>query len=161
MNWLELLEAASYVVTVIGLPFAIAVYLVDQRRERANEEEETYLRLADEYSNFMRLVLDNADLRLGSAPERVTLSDEQLERKRVLFAILVSLFERAFVLVYEERMNRQQRRLWLTWEDYMREWCRRTDFRDALPHLLHGEDPDFVRTIRRIAADEAAPARAV
>ena len=68
MNWLELLEAASYVVTVIGLPFAIAVYLVDQRRERANEEEETYLRLADEYSNFMRLVLDNADLRLGSAP---------------------------------------------------------------------------------------------
>ncbi len=161
MNWLELLEAASYVVTVVGLPFAIAVYLLDQRRERANEEEETYLRLADEYASFMRLVLDNADLRLGTAPERVALSDEQLERKRVLFAILVSLFERAYVLVYEERMNRQQRRLWLTWEDYMREWCRRTDFRDALPRLLHGEDPDFVRTIRRIAAEEAAPAQTV
>ena len=36
----------------------------------------------------------------------------------------------------------------------MREWCRRDDFRHALPLLLRGEDPDFVAYIRRIAEEE-------
>ena len=61
----------------------------------------------------------------------------------MLFEILVSIFERAYILVYEERMGRQSARLWSTWEDYMRAWCRRGDFREVLPQLLEGEDPDF------------------
>lgn len=156
MDTLETLEALSYIVTIVGLPFAIAVFLLEQRRERANEEEAIFLRLSDEYSKFMELVLQNADLQLRSAIVKTDLSDEQRERKLVLFAWLVSLFERAYVLVYEEDMNRQQRRLWQSWEDYMREWCRREDFRAALPELMQGEDPEFVTTIQRIAAEEGA-----
>ncbi|MDI6746269.1 MAG: hypothetical protein QMD17_03905 [Rhodocyclaceae bacterium] len=155
MSTLEWLEAASYVVTVIGLPLAIGVYLYEQRRDRQNDEEEIFLRLSDEYADFMRLVIDNADLRLLSPAVPDTLSAEQLERKRALFAILVSLFERAYVLVYEESMNRQQARLWQSWEDYMHEWCQREDFRAALPALLQGEDPGFVATIGRIAEASA------
>jgi len=78
-----------------------------------------------------------------------------MERKSALFGILVSIFERAYILVYEEKMNRQTSRLWSSWEDYMREWCRREDFRTALPQLLEGEDPDFQRHITKIAADSA------
>jgi hypothetical protein len=156
MDWIQILEAGSYLVTVVGLPFAIVVYLIDQRRERANEEEAIFLKLSDEYSKFMELVLANADLQLRSARMPAALSDEQQERKMILFALLVSLFERAYVLVYEDDMDRQQRRLWQSWEDYMREWCRREDFRAALPGLLLGEDPDFVETIRRIAEEERA-----
>jgi hypothetical protein len=155
MSTLEWLEAASYVVTVIGLPLAIGVYLYEQRRDRQNDEEEIFLRLSDEYADFMRLVIDNADLRLLSPAVPDTLSAEQLERKRALFAILISLFERAYVLVYEESMNRQQARLWQSWEDYMHEWCQREDFRAALPALLQGEDPGFVATIGRIAEASA------
>jgi len=55
----------------------------------------------------------------------------------------VSLFERAYLLVFEERMDKQTTRLWQSWEDYMREWCRRPDFREALPDLLSGEDEGF------------------
>lgn len=36
---LETWELLSYVVTVIGLPLAIAVFLFEQRKERENEEE--------------------------------------------------------------------------------------------------------------------------
>ena len=64
MNWAQWFETASYVVTVIGLPFAIIVFIWEQRRERQNEEEEIYQRLSDEYTNYLRLVLDNADLQL-------------------------------------------------------------------------------------------------
>jgi hypothetical protein len=37
----------------------------------------------------------------------------------------------------------------------MREWCRRADFKAALPQLLRGEDPEFVAYIERIAREEA------
>lgn len=55
------LEALSYVVTIIGLPLAIVVFVLDRRRDRQMDEEEIYLRLSDEYADFMRLVIDNAD----------------------------------------------------------------------------------------------------
>jgi hypothetical protein len=157
MDAMQVLEGLSYLVTIVGLPFAIGVFLFEQRRERANEEEEIYLKLSEDYSKFMELVLQNADLQLRSGAPRPNLTDEQQERRLVLFQLLVSLFERAYVLVYEDHMNRQQRRLWSSWEDYMREWCAREDFRAALPELLLGEDPDFVRTMRRIAAEETPP----
>lgn len=145
------LEALSYLVTIIGLPLAIAVFVLDRRRDRQTDEEEIYLRLSDEYADFMRLVIENADLRLLSPHPPADLSEEQQERKLALFAILVSLFERAYVLVYEERMSRQQQRLWQSWQDYMHEWCQREDFRAALASLLAGEDPGFIATIERIA----------
>ena len=157
MSWFEWAEALSYVVTIVGLPMAIVVFMYEQRRNRQNEEEEIYQRLSDEYTEFLKLVLANPDLQLlrkRSHPE--PLSDEQKERKAAIFNILISLFERAYLLVYEEDMDRQTRRMWRSWEDYMREWCQRQDFREMLPELLKGEDEDFCAHIRKIAADEAA-----
>jgi hypothetical protein len=67
--------------------------------------------------------------------------------------MLVSLFERAYLLLYEEDMNPRQLRLWQSWQDYMREWCQRADFRDALPELLRGENADFAAYLDRLARD--------
>jgi len=154
---LEWFECFSYVVTIVGLPFAILVFLMEQRRERQNEEEEIFQRLVDEYNGFLKLVLDNSDLQLlRRGAKDFELNPEQTERRYALFSILVSIFERAYMLVYEPNMSRQTRRLWQSWEDYMREWCRRSDFREALPGLLQGEDEDFQAYIRLIAAGESA-----
>jgi hypothetical protein len=144
-------EVASFVVTVIGLPFAIGVFMWEQRRERQNEDEEIYQRLGDEYAEFSKLLLENADLRLTTEkPGTFELTEEQKERRAILFDILISLFERAFILVYEEEMNEQTQRLWKSWEDYIRSWIVREDFRAALPKLLQGEDPDFVNYINKV-----------
>jgi hypothetical protein len=152
MRWLEVVEFSFYLVETFALPFAIIVFVIERRKDRFVDEEEIYQRLSDEYTNFLKLVINNSDLQLlrKSAPLD-KLSEEQMERKQALFGILVSIFERAYILVYEERMNKQTRRLWSSWEDYMREWCRRTDFRRALLELLEGEDPDFKAHIERIA----------
>lgn len=150
---LEAWELMSYVVTVVGLPFAIIVFMWEQRKERQNEEEEVYQKLSDEYAEFSKLLLDNADLRLFSAetPDQ-ELTSEQKERKKIIFDILISLFERAFILVYEEDMSPQTTRLWSSWKDYIHSWCKRSDFRGSLEELLEGEDPDFGAYIRKIAA---------
>lgn len=152
MDMRETWELLSYVVTVLGLPLAILVFAWERRKERQNDEEEIFQRLSDEYREFLKLVLDNADLQLlrreGAPP---VLTPEQKERRFAIFGILISLFERAYLLVYEEKMDKKARRLWQSWEDYMREWVRRSDFRDALPELLEGEDPDFTAYISRLA----------
>jgi hypothetical protein len=153
VSMLETWEFLSYLVTVIGLPFAIIVFLMEKRKERANEDEEIYQQLSDEYADFIKLVLDHADLRLRSR-EPVTLNAEQQERKLLIFDLLISLFERAYLSVYEDDMGKQQRRMWQSWEDYMREWCGRPDFRDALPELLKGEDDDFAAHLRGVAQEE-------
>jgi hypothetical protein len=144
-------------VTVVGLPFAIIVFIWEQRKERENEEEEIFQRLSDEYREFLKLVLDNADLNLLRRDGvRQDLTDEQKERRFAIFGILISLFERAYLLVYEDHMDKKARRLWQSWEDYMREWVRRTDFRDALPQLLEGEDEEFTLYIAKLADSERA-----
>ncbi len=158
MSTYEFWQTASAIVTVIGLPFAIGVFIWEQRKERQINQEEIYQRLSDEYTKFMKIVLDNADLRLLRPPgETLNLTTEQTERQFALFSILIALFERAYLLVYEDQMDPQTARLWQSWEDYMRDWCKRPDFKAALPELLIGEDESFAGHIRRIAAEVVGP----
>jgi hypothetical protein len=153
MSTLEIWELASYVVTVVGLPLAIAVFVFEQRKERDNEEEEVYQLLSDNYQEFLKIALENPDLRLFASDETPALSAEQRERMFIIFSMLISLFERAYLLLYEDKMNEKQLRRWRSWEDYMGEWCNRADFCSTLPSLLRGEDPEFAAYIQQLAAD--------
>lgn len=150
----ETLELASFLVTVVGLPFAIVVFLYEQRRERENEEEEAYQLLSDAYNDFLKIVLDNADLHLRTASALPNPTPEQNERMLVIFDMLISLFERAYLVAYKADMSDTERRRWNSWDDYMREWCRRDDFFNALPLMLRGEDPAFQDYILRLAQEE-------
>ncbi|HTP71969.1 MAG TPA: hypothetical protein VML58_07090 [Burkholderiaceae bacterium] len=154
MTWRDAFELASFAVTVVGLPFAIGVFLIQQRKERENEEEEAYQMLSDAYNDFLKVVLTNADLQLRSSAALPNPTPEQNERMRVIFDMLIALFERAYLVAYKEDMTPTESRRWNSWDDFMREWCRRDDFHNALPLLLRGEDPGFQRYIRRVAQEE-------
>ena len=153
MIWLE---GLSYMVTILGLPAAILVFIYERRRSLVNEENELHRNLSEEYDNFLKLVLDNADLLLlRRLTPTTTLSEEQHERREIIFRMLVSLFEKAYIILFSDSMDRDARRRWLSWEDDMREWCRMEAFRDSLPDLLEGEDEDFSVHILAIAKAEA------
>ena len=154
MGSIETWELLSYVVTVVGLPLAITVFLWEQRRERNNEEEEEYQLLADAYNDFLKVVLDNSDLHLRSHASTGNLTPDQEERMLVIFDMLISLFERAYLVAYQAHMSGEKARRWNSWEDYMREWCRREEFLNRLPMLLRGEDPEFSAYIMGLAAEE-------
>ena len=148
-------ELLSYVVTTIGLPLAILVFIYEQKKERDNEDEEVYQLLSDNYHEFLRMALGHPDLRLFTTEQTPELNDEQRERMLIIFNMLISLFERAYLLLYEPKLPPKHMRRWRSWEDYMREWCRRGDFRALLPSLLEGEDPEFGAYIRALAAKES------
>jgi hypothetical protein len=154
MNALDLWQLLANVVTCFGLPLAIYTFVLEQRKERDNEDEEVYQLLSDAYIDFLKLVLQHSDLKLRTRTATPNLSDEQQERMQVLFEILISLFERAYLTAYSDSMTPQQTRRWHSWDDFMREWCLRDDFKSALPNLLHGEDIDFANYITRIASEQ-------
>lgn len=147
-------EIASYVVTVIGLPLAIGLFLFEQRKERRNEEAEVYQLLSDAYNDFLKVVIDNPDLRLRSNTVPPDRSPEQQERMLAIFDMLISLLERAYLTAWTPEMTPEQKRRWNSWEDFMREWIRRDDFYYRLPELLRGEDPEFAAYLRRLAEQE-------
>lgn len=161
-------EFASYVVTVVGLPLAVLVLWREARIERRNEmkeieqrEEETYLRLSEQYTDFLNAVLEYPEL--GLHPRLLpptTLTTEQQARKLFFFEMLIALFERAFILLHRPGLDPQAERRWQSWADYINQWCTREDFREALPMLLHGEDEEFSRYIlaQQQAATRAAEA---
>ena len=148
---IETWELISYIMTAIGLPGAILVFLYEKRRERETLEDEIHQNLSDNYQEFLRTALENPDLKLFSAEQTPQLSDEQRERMLIIFSMLISLFERAYVMMHERRMSNIQARRWASWEDYMREWCRREEFRRCLPQLLPGEDEEFVTYLTGLA----------
>jgi hypothetical protein len=150
-------ELASFVVTALGLPFAIVFFAWEQRKERDNEEEEQYQLLSDAYVDFLKIVLAHPDLHLRTNEPLPDPTPEQRERMLVIFDMLVSLFERAYLVAWKPRMGEDEARRWNSWDDYMREWCRREEFHNALPLLLRGEDPAFQDYIRRVAAEERGP----
>jgi hypothetical protein len=143
-------ELWSFIVTALGLPVAIVIFMWQQRKERENEDEEGYQLLSNAYNDFLKVVLAHPDLQLRSNAALSNATPEQVERMLVIFDMLISLFERAYL----PKMSDEERRRWNSWDDYMREWCRRDDFYNALPLLLRGEDPDFQTYIRRVAGEE-------
>lgn len=152
MTGLDWWTLAANITLVLSAPYAILLYMYEQHKEREAQNEEMYQNLAEEYAKFANLLIANADLRLRTAPVPDTdLTPDQKERKKIIFEMLIGLFEQAFILVYEAKMDRQSKRLWTTWEDYILFWCNRPDFRAALPELLPGEDEEFVAYIKKIA----------
>lgn len=162
MNFLfshDFWEMASFIVTVFALPFAIFLFLFEQRKERDSEDEEAYQLLQNSYSEFLKIVLDNPDLQLRSTKACMNLNDEQRERTQIIFEMLIALFERAYIVSYQPDLTGVALRRWNSWDDYMREWCRREDFHQSLPQLLRGEDPDFAKYIRALDEEEQGIAK--
>ncbi len=142
-TFLEFMEFLSYVATVVGIPLATMTYILQEKKERQNEQEEIYDKLMGHYTviqeklfNFPELDIHDKDLK----------NVEDVRRQYILYQMVVSLFERAYILLASETDPAYQR-MWNSWEDYIRDWIKHPNFRAALPRLMEGEDKDFVAYI--------------
>ena len=149
-------ELASFVVTTLGLPFAILFFAWEQRKERDNEEEEQYQLLSDAYIDFLEGRARPS--RPAPAHQRAPLLDPSAASSAsACSSSSTCSFRCSSAPTWwpgSPCMGETERRRWNSWDDYMREWCRREDFHNALPLLLRGEDPEFQDYIRRVADEE-------
>lgn len=152
-NFLEFMELMSYIATVVGIPLAIATFAAQERKERQSEQEEIYDKLMDHYSEIQEKLFEYPELDQHEKP----LEDpEACRRQHILYEMLVSLFERAFILLYGETDPAYQR-MWNSWLDYIHLWASRPNFRSTLPSMMKGEDPDFTSFMAQATGMDLKP----
>lgn len=99
----------------------------------------------EHYNRILNRLFEHPEIDRHDAPPE----DPELgRRQKILYEMLVTLFERSFILLHGEK-DLAYRRMWNSWEDYIRQWAGRTNFRTALPELMRGEDPAFVAYMAR------------
>jgi len=151
-------ELMSYIVTVLGLPCAIFAVWREMRIERKNEakeieqrEDEIYVELSQQYSAFLENVLSAPELDLMStSAEQRQLNMQEQQKKVVYYEMLIALFERAYILLFEPDATGNTLRRWLSWEDYIKWWLKKPDFRNYVVEALDGEDPDFAEYVMKL-----------
>jgi hypothetical protein len=156
----EILETASYLVTILGVPGAVFLFWRELRQQRREREHEAYNSLADKYIDYIKMCID--DPRLGEFEWSVEeVPDARLDRKQMmLLTYLIAIFERAYFM-YRDQSERFRRKQWSGWEAYIDEWCARPPFRRAW--RLYGQmfDTDFSAYLEgRVRAAEASAAPA-
>lgn len=145
---LETMELLSYVAEVVGIPFALLTFIWQEHRERQNEEEEIYDKLMEHYTHVQMRLFEHPELDQHEKPLE---NKEDIRRQSILYDMLVSLFERAFILLYGASKP-AYRRMWNSWNDYINFWVKYPNFRAALPDLMKGEDPEFVAFMAKITS---------
>jgi len=153
-NIKDLLEAASYAATIIGIPVVILVFLYEKKKDRAAQEIETYLSANDKYVHYLALCLEHPDLDcfdLSLLEPDVVATGLDI-RKLTLFTILISTLETGFVL-YRWHHTAIRRSQWQGWQEYMAMWASRPDFRQAWPALGPQFDLDFRKAMNLLIRD--------
>lgn len=135
------LSSLSYIVTLMGIPVFLYSYIRNLVEERKQKEYGTYDALDKQYIEFQQLAisyprLNVADFELDNPP--TDLSQEESMVQRVLFSILISLFERAY-LMYKDKSRTIRRSQWSGWDIYIEKYCRRPSFVAA---WFNGQEPD-------------------
>jgi hypothetical protein len=146
-TFLEFMEFLSYVATVVGIPLATVTYILQEKKERQNEQEEIYDKLMGHYTVIQEKLFEFPELDIH---DKELNNFEDARRQYILYQMVVSLFERAYILLASETDPAYQR-MWNSWEDYIREWVSHPNFRTALPRLMEGEDKDFVSYIAQLS----------
>lgn len=153
MSVLEWFEFLSYLATVIGIPLAVWTFILQEKKERQNEQEEIYDKLMAHYAEIQEKLFHYPELDVHDTPSP---DAETMRRQYILYEMLVSLFERSFILLESEKDPAYQR-MWNSWVDYIHQWLAKPNFRAALPALMKGEDPDFVAYMSELSGIELMP----
>lgn len=145
VDFLPLLESASYLVQLFGVPVAIAAFIVAKRRERIDRENGTYDALDAKYQDFLSICLQNPDLPIFDSGKVVEtgLSDAQEHRLQVALCILISILERAY-LMYRDQSGELRRNQWLGWVGYIEDYGQMASFARYWPLLGEQFDSRFV-----------------
>jgi hypothetical protein len=127
----RLLEGLTYLIAIFGVPVAIFLYRRDIAASHEQREWEIYESVQEKYLEFINAAL--AQPRVGvvwSEPDiaRDDLPPAERVTQDLLFDLLCSVFERAFI-VYQRARHGQRQQQWAGWLGWIDEYASRRNFR--------------------------------
>lgn len=152
----ETLELASYVVVVLGVPTGIFQYVQAKRREREDRERHIFDAISASYVEFQHLCLERPWLDVFDIPDEqpATLTPLQQKEEAIAFAVLLSIFERAYLL-HSEHPSPITSGQWREWDAHIRGYFQRANFRRAWRQGSSSYDPRFVTYMEQIEREDA------
>lgn len=153
----EMLELASYIVVVLGVPTGVFQYIQAQRRQREDRERHVFDAVSASYVEFQHLCLERPYLDVFDIPDErpAPLTPLQEKEEIIAFAVLFSIFERAYLL-YSDHPTRVTSGQWREWDTHIRGYFRRANFRRAWRQGASSYDPRFVAYMEKIERDEVS-----
>jgi len=126
------LECMNYAVVILGIPAALFSYRQQRRKDRETKEYEAYDALDQRFVMFQELCLAHPYLDIFDVKDErpVNLDARQKKEELIAFTILFTIFERAFTM-YRDQKNEFRERQWSGWEEYIKSFCTRQNFRVA------------------------------
>jgi len=142
--FLDILDALSKIVVILGLPLAYIQYLRTKRKEKRDREYGTYNALDEKYLEFQKLCLEHPYLNIfdiqDETPKKLTV--EQKKEELILYTMLFSIFERAYLL-YSDQNSNIKKKQWSGWDSYIKSYCIREPFLEAWKISGNTFDIDF------------------
>lgn len=129
---LDYLQAITNLFVILGLPVAFIQYKVTKRKEKRDREYGTYNALDEKYLEYQQLCLQYPYLNIFDIPDKkpATLNEEQKKEELILFTMLFSIFERAYLL-YTDHYSHIKKKQWIGWDTYIKSYCERDNFLSA------------------------------
>ena len=145
----EICQVFYYIALGLTGPVALLGFLNAKKREQHQREEGTIQSLDEKYLNYLKLCLQYPHLDVFDYPQTSPRPLTDLEKKQelILFTILVSLFEMAF-LMYRGHAENVREKQWEGWVQYIEDFGKRANFREAWKNnLCKMFDTDFQQFI--------------
>lgn len=159
---INITQIIYYIAMSIAGPLAVIAYLQVKRTERLEKEYKTYDELDNRFFEYQKLALQYYDLDILDVPNNdpSLAFDKKRKQEMVAFAILFSLFERAY-LMFSNQADTFRQRQWSGWKRFLNDFIRRESVRTAWHLSKETYDTDFQAFMeRKIAAVMAKPSNA-
>lgn len=150
----KITQIIYYIAMSIAGPLAVIAFLKVKKTERLEKEYKTYDELDNRFFEYQKLALEYYDLDILDVPNNdpSLAFDKKRKQEMVAYAILFSLFERAY-LMFSSQADTFRERQWSGWKRFLKDFIRRESVRTAWQLSKETYDTDFQAFMdRKIAA---------
>jgi len=154
-RWLAVAEKLVPIATLISVLLAVTLFIQGERKEaaenarsatmeRESRVRDAYSALDDRYLDYVKVCLEHPDLDVFDTP-LVRSSPpivEQLRKEKMVLSILLSIMEQAY-LMYCSPNDAFERNQWAAWDNYMKMWAGRANFRAEFAESRTQFDANF------------------
>src|SRR5437660_8379533 len=140
----DLAQIIYYIALSIAGPLAVIAFLRVKKSERLEKEYKTYDELDNRFFEYQKLALEYYDLDILDVPNNdpSLAFDKKRKQEMVAYAILFSLFERAY-LMFSSQADAFRKRQWSGWKRFLNDFIRRETVRTAWQLSKETYDTDF------------------
>jgi hypothetical protein len=156
----HIFQIIYYIAMSIAGPLAVIAFINAKKTERLEREYETYDELDNRFFEYQKLALEYYDLDILDVPNNdpSLAFDKKRKQEMVAYAILFSLFERAY-LMFSKQADMFRQRQWSGWKHFLNDFLLRENVRTAWELSKTTYDTDFQAFMdRKIATVLSRPA---